>query len=165
MGLKIQKEVNRLPGLDPNGGTILAGQPIIYWTATSITVATAGLSSSSYTVVGVAADTTSSYGVANLGGAGQNLGSVQFLDDYAKGGLISAFVDGGTFEVFDDGRGAVFESDVVGANVGQALYVSSAGRWTAAQGSNGTVGYIKVASVVKAPTATTDTLILQFLPA
>lgn len=74
------------------------------------------------------------------------------IDNWFKNGLVSAFLKGGLFSVWNDGRGAVFAEDVIGAAAGAPLYVA-AGKLTATAGDAGTLGAVKVGSVIRAPIA------------
>jgi hypothetical protein len=166
MALSPNKEVNRLPGLaierDGNGNgapDVMAGQLVRFVGTGLITLANGSLSNASNSVLGVALDTTAVYtAVQTSTGNGFIV-----TDSYAKNGLVSVAVDGGNFTVWNDGRGAVFATDVIGAAAGALLYCNNSGQWTTIQGSASTAGVTALAMVTIAPTSSTDALTLQML--
>jgi len=74
------------------------------------------------------------------------------IDNWYKNHLVAAYLKGGLFSIWNDGRGAVYADDVIGAAVGTPLFVA-AGKVTTTAGADDTLGAIKVGSVVRAPVA------------
>lgn len=72
------------------------------------------------------------------------------IDNWYKNHLVAAYLKGGLFSVWNDGRGAVFADTVIGAAVGTPLYVT-AGKLTTEAGTADTLGAVKVGSVIRAP--------------
>lgn len=161
MAIKPPKEINRMPGYAvlkgsdgvTNVSEILAGQAVRIVDSSTITLADGSLSATSYAVFGIASDTTTAYSAG---------GKYTIQDDFAKNGYVGCYINGGVFEVWNDGRGAVFASDVVNAPVGSALYIDSSGCWTITAGSASTAGAQALGILIEAPTATTGTLKFQF---
>lgn len=131
---------------------IIAGRAIKLASASTVTAADGTLLAATNSILGLAAETSKNYTAVN--------GAI-VQDDYAKNGMISAFQDGGTFKVWDDGRGAVFAADVVNAAVNTLLYIDSEGKFTTVQGSASSVGYYAVGMILSAPTATTGILVVK----
>jgi hypothetical protein len=160
-----KKEVNRLAGFkvlrdgngDPNPD-VLAGQLVRLQTEDTITVADGSLGGSSNSVLGMAADSTKQHA-----GSSQNGESISVTDDYAKNGLVSVMIDGGVMQVWNDGRGAVFNADCIGVATGTSLYVDASGNWSTTQGGGGTAGEERIGMVLKAPADASDTLVLKLL--
>lgn len=78
-------------------------------------------------------------------------------DDYHRGGLISIVTGkGGEVEVWDDGRGVVYDTDQT-YTINQSLYVGATGLIT--NQSNGSV----IGIVTEVPTSATDALKFQLV--
>jgi len=104
MGINIKKEVNRLPGFSVKATvTIIPGQVVILDTAdtTYNTITKFGLATD--IPLGLALDSNVLFPV------GPNPVGIGFdYTNYNRGGLVAVAVNGGIFELFDDGRGAPF---------------------------------------------------------
>lgn len=88
-------------------------------------------------------------------------GLYEVIDNFCKYGKIAAFVCGGLFTVWNDGRGAVFADDVFAADAGKPLYISDTGVLSITPGTDAKVGAIVVGSVIKAPTDANGTLFFK----
>lgn len=161
MALRPNKEVNRLPGfstvVDVNGVTtpaVMAGHLVALDSAGLLTLANGGMPLATNAVLGVA-DTTSTAFAAGS--------KYVVTDDYAKNGLIGAYIGGGVLEVWDDSRGAVFAADCINAAINTPLYVDSAGKWTATAGGAATAGATILGYVLSAPTASTGVLKIKLV--
>lgn len=154
------KEVNRTAGFSVlkneagvNVSEIISGQLVRLVDSNTITVADGSLANASYPVYGVAADDTKPHAAGEM---------FTVLDGYSRNGMVAAYINGGKFEISNDGRGAVFADDCINAPVGSLLYTDSTGKWTVTAGSAGTAGSVALGILEKAPTVSTDTMILQF---
>lgn len=87
-------------------------------------------------------------------------GMYEVIDSFCKYGKVAAFVCGGIFSVWNDGRGAVFAEDVINAVAGTPLFIGATGL-TATAGEAGTVGSICVGSVMKAPESADGVLLFK----
>jgi len=138
MAIKVKKEVNRHPGLTPDTtymltGEIIGGQPLVLVTATTCKPYAGGTGVIPY---GLAIESTEQLAT---GDSETHAGSGYDYSDYARGGLVGAFMDGGIFELTDDGRGAPFETgDTYTLN--KKVYAKSNGKITS-DGGNATAGY------------------------
>ena len=132
----------RKPGFTPNGD-IIAGKAVTL-DSSDISGQTIKVAGASDIVLGLALETT----VAPL---------TQWLnyDDYNRGGLVSA-VSGSGFEVevFNDGRGDVFDSAQSYA-INDKIYVGSDGVLTNQSGGQ------EIGFVTKAPAVATDSMKIQ----
>ena len=132
----------RKPGFTPNGA-ILAGQAVTLDSAdvSGMTIKVAGASD---IVLGLALETT----VAPIT-------NYFNYDDYDRGGLVSA-VSGSGFEVeiFNDGRGDIFDSSKSYA-LNDKIYAGANGILTNEEGGQ-YIGF-----VTKAPATATDTMKIQ----
>ena len=100
-------------------------------------------------VYGFAADDTKAF---------QYNGMYDQIDGNYKFGLVAAFLFGGHYLVWDDGRGPVFDNDVFNAAIGAPLYISAAGVLSTTKGSAGTLGEKVVGYVLTAPATQQDAL-------
>lgn len=175
MAINAAMELGRTVGLDPlkvNGevAPILAGQFVRfadydltsygasgdYGLFPAVTVAKKGdLVANVGDVIGVAADDTVYKGWN---------GFYETIDGFYKWKKVSAYVLGGQFHIWNDGRGPVFAPDVVGAKPGTPLYI---GEYTDANSVThegvltttgltdaadaGKIGAIKVGIILRAP--------------
>lgn len=98
-------------------------------------------------IFGIAADDNTKIPAGNTAALGFDV-----IDNWFKNGLVAAYLKGGLFSVWNDGRGEVFADDVIGAAVGTPLFVA-AGKLTTTAGTEATLGAVKVGSVVRAPIA------------
>lgn len=156
--IRPNKEVNRTPGLAVHStagvaDTVVGGIAVRLDPTNVLFVADGSLPASSCSLYGVAADTNVQHSAGT---------SYTIQDDFAKGGLVGCYINGGQFEVWNDGRGAVFATDVINAPIGSLLYIDSSGRWTITAGSAGTAGATSYGIVVSAPTSATGALKFQF---
>lgn len=88
-------------------------------------------------------------------------GLYQVIDNFFKNGKVSAFVLGGLFTIWNDGRGAVFAADVQNAAVGTPLYIHTDGTLTKTAGTATQVGEIVVGSILRAPASADGTLFFK----
>jgi hypothetical protein len=162
-------EIGRVPGFKPiyetdgsiaSGNQIISGKYIRLKTTSSVTnvipclgadvIATTG------SILGVAADDTNTLPYNGL---------YNVLDNYYKYGYISAYVNGGLFTVWNDGRGSVFAASTYSgtAVTGAPLYIADAtGELTTALGDDsGTIGQIQVGVLVRAPADANSTLLYK----
>ena len=103
MALRIIKEVNRTEGLKPaTSQDIIQGHPLVLATATTVKLVDDVLDK----VLGLAAEDVVQNPIAPT--SGKTVGQGFDYTDFARGGLVSAFINGGIFELFDDGRGAPY---------------------------------------------------------
>ena len=109
--------------------------------------------------LGIAADDTKPLGYNGL---------YEVIDNFFKYGKVAAFVGGGLFTVWNDGRGAVFAGEesgetgtVLEAVPGTPLYISDAGVLCTEAGTASTVGATVVASVIRAPKTVEGTLFFK----
>lgn len=109
-------------------------------------IATAG------TVLGIAADDTQKLPFNGL---------YEVIDNYFKNFKVAAFVKGGMFTVWNDGRGAVFASDVHNAAAGTPLYIGNDGALTKTAGEEANIGGIQVGVVLRAPASADGTLFFK----
>lgn len=132
----------RKPGFTPNGA-ILAGQAVTL-DGSDISGQTIKVAGASDIVLGLALETT----VAPL---------TNWLnyDDYNRGGLVSA-VSGSGFEVevFDDGRGAIFDTAQSYA-INDKIYCGADGVLTNQEGGQ------EIGFVTKAPATANDSMKIQ----
>ena len=104
MALRIIKEVNRTEGLLPAASQdIIQGHPLVLATASTVKLVDDVLDK----VLGLAAEDVVQNPIAPT--SGQVVGEGFDYTDFARGGKVSAFTNGGIFELFDDGRGAPYE--------------------------------------------------------
>lgn len=106
MAVRIIRENNRSAGKKPkNGVDIIAGQPVVLDTADTLKP----YDSDSIKVYGIAAESTEQLPIAPSSGltAGEGFN----YTDFARGGLVSTFQNGSVLELFDDGRGAPYETN------------------------------------------------------
>lgn len=91
-------------------------------------------------------------------------GMYEIIDNYYKHGTVAAFVLGGLFTVWNDGRGAVFADDVFGADVkpGAPLYVNADGVLSVTAGADDTkVAATVVGSILRGPKTADGTLFFK----
>lgn len=159
MAIRVIKEVNRFPGfsvpVDSDGvptTSIIAGKLVRLVDATHVTLADAALPAATNLPVGPALEDTVNYS-SYVNGRGT------VTDSNWKGGGISApFGDGVIIEVYNDGRGKVFDDDCINAAVGSMLYCGTDGVWSTTAGSSTTVGEKVLAQVLSAPTEASGVL-------
>lgn len=150
-----KKEVNRMPGLDPlkvagvPSPHVVSGRLVRLIDTATLTLANGGLSAASNYPYGVAADDTAQHTSGTY---------YTITDNYNKGGKVGAFINGGVFDVWNDGRGLVFNADVINAAAGTPLYIGNDGEWTITKGSASTVGELVMGIVLVAPTSASGTL-------
>ena len=89
-------------------------------------------------------------------------GMYEIIDNYFKNGKVAAYVLGGLFTIWNDGRGKVFADDVFNAAPGTPLYIGADGALTkTADGTATNVGAIVVGSVIRAPKDADGTLFFK----
>lgn len=89
-------------------------------------------------------------------------GMYEIIDNYFKNGKVAAYVLGGLFTIWNDGRGKVFADDVFNVAPGTPLYIGADGALTkTADGTNTNVGAIVVGSVIRAPKDADGTLFFK----
>jgi hypothetical protein len=140
MAIRLIREVNRSEGKAPvTGVDIIAGQPLLFATATTVRPYNdATFAAHPY---GLAAESTAQLPLAPA--TGLTAGEGYDYTNFARGGLVSVFMNGGEFELFDDGRGAPYETgDTYALNA--PVYAKENGKVTA----DGTGGRKLVGSVV-----------------
>jgi len=141
MAVKVLKEVNRHPGLkraDENVD-IIAGQPLV-----KVTNDTIAAYSGSGVPYGLAAESTKQL---EVGDSESHAGKGFDYTGYARGGYVGAFMDGGMLELYDDGRGAPYETGDT-YNLNAKVYANASGKITADAG-NATAGYNPEIGVVE----------------
>lgn len=102
MAVRVIRENNRSEGKLPKTGvTIIAGQPLIFDTASTVKpyddVAGAAL------VYGIAAESSAPLPIAPP--SGMTAGEGFDYTNFARGGLVSCFITGSELELYDDGHG------------------------------------------------------------
>lgn len=89
-------------------------------------------------------------------------GMYEIIDNYFKNGKVSAYVLGGLFTIWNDGRGKVFADDVFNVAPGTPLYIGDDGALTKTADDEAThVGAIVVGSVIRAPKDADGTLFFK----
>lgn len=89
-------------------------------------------------------------------------GMYEIIDNYFKNGKVAAYVLGGLFTIWNDGRGKVFADDVFNVAPGTPLYIGADGALTkTADGTSANVGAIVVGSVIRAPKDADGTLFFK----
>lgn len=107
MAVRVIREVKRSGGLTPKTGvTIIAGQPLLLDTSTTVRLYDSAAHTASAILYGIAAESTAQLPIAPANGltAGQGYDYTNF----ARGGLVSCFMLGSELELFDDGHGLPF---------------------------------------------------------
>jgi len=138
MALSIVREVNRSLGYSLAAGvTILAGQPLMLASATSVQPFNNAVTNSK--PMGLALEDTL---IDPLQGAnGLTAGQGYDYTNFARGGLYSYLCDGGEVLLFNDGRGNPFNpGDTYTLNA--PVYANSSGFITSTMGSNPLIGYV-----------------------
>lgn len=97
-------------------------------------------------------------------------GMYEVIDNFYKNCKISAYILGGEFYVWNDGRGAVFandlfedESDSDTVVAGAPLYISASGLLTHTAGTTGTLGADIVGYILKKPATANDMLFFKLV--
>lgn len=155
---ELARTVGHKPVVEANG-TILAANQIVSGKyvqladnngETVVKPVLGNVAAATADILGVAADDT------------QRLpynGMYEVIDNYFKHGTVAAYVLGGLFTVWNDGRGAVFAEGVHNAAPGTPLYIGADGALTnVADGTATNVGAIVVGSVLRAPKSADGTL-------
>ena len=104
MAVRVIRENKRSAGLTPKSGvTIIAGEPVVLDTATSVRLYDSAAHTAGALLYGIAAESTAQLPLAPANGmtAGQGYDYTNF----ARGGLVSCFELGSELELFDDGHG------------------------------------------------------------
>jgi len=105
VAIRVRREVNRSEGrLPASGVNILAGQAVMID------------GDGKFTNFADAGSTLTPYGLADVsnvtlplaGSDGVTVGQGYDYTNFARGGLVGAFLNGGEFSLFDDGRGKPF---------------------------------------------------------
>lgn len=98
--IKVLKEVNRLPGLLPKDGEQILGGSVVTLDGDRLKKydGTAGTFP-----LGLASDSNIQFPIQAPNGITVGVG--YDYTGFARGGLIGVFINGGLFELFDDGRG------------------------------------------------------------
>jgi len=149
MALRVIRENNRSEGRKPvTGVAIIAGQPVIM--AASNEVRTYNDGTFAAIPYGIAIETTTQLPIAPASGlvAGEGYDYTNF----ARGGLVSAFITGSELELYDDGRGAPYVAGDTYALNGP-VYAKEDGLVTSAVGG----GRQLIGSVVDFDAATNPT--------
>lgn len=140
MAIRVIRETNRTSGLAPvTGVAVIAGQPLLL--ATAATVRPYNDATFAAVPLGLACESTAQLPLAPA--SGLTAGEGYDYTNFARGGLVSCFVDGGEFELYDDGRGAPYETADTYVLNGK-LYAKENGKVT----SDGTGGRPVIGSVV-----------------
>ena len=123
MAIKIIKEVSRDEGrLPATGASILGGSPLELNASNEVLLYTGG---SNYPW-GLAADSNVTQPLQGAGGL--TVGAGFDYTNFNRGGLISVFMNGGVFELYNDGTGNPFATAPVAAYaVNEAVYATGAG--------------------------------------
>lgn len=128
---------------------IVSGRPVtLEKNGNEVNIVPALGNASASFVYGFAADDTKAF---------QYNGMYDQIDGNYKFGLVAAFLFGGHYLVWDDGRGPVFDNNVCAAEIGTPLYISDAGLLSTTQGS-ATLGQKVVGYVLTAPATKEDVL-------
>lgn len=131
MAIRVIREVNRSEGKSPKTGVdIIAGMPLLFEAGTVKPYDDSGFHNTPY---GLAAETTVQFPIAPTSGltAGEGFDYTNF----ARGGLVSAFINGGEFDLFDDGRGAPYQTGDT-YTINHSVYVGDDGLITSTNGGN-----------------------------
>jgi hypothetical protein len=140
MAVRVIRENNRSEGKQPvTATTIIAGQPLIFATASTVKPYDDGTFAA--VPYGIAAESTGQLPIAPSSGltAGEGFDYTNF----ARGGLVSAFINGSELELFDDGHGLPYEAGDSYALNGP-VYAKENGKVTSAVGG----GRKEIGSVV-----------------
>lgn len=142
-------------GADPIQDVIVSGRFVILGTENDETVVKPAFGDLvNVDILGIAADDTEKLPYN---------GMYEVIDNFCKYGKIAAFVCGGLFTVWNDGRGAVFADDVETVAAGTPLYINEAGvlSTNAVTSSEDNIGVKVVGSVIKAPASADGTLFFK----
>lgn len=104
MAVRVIRENNRSEGKAPSVA-VIAGQPIMFATASTVKPYDDGTFAAR--PYGIAAESTTPLPIAPV--TGLTAGQGYDYTNFARGGLVSAFITGSELELFDDGRGAPYE--------------------------------------------------------
>jgi hypothetical protein len=152
MGLRVIKEVNRMPG-----NTVLPGQSILRGHVVEIdSNDQVKLYDGTGTPQGLAADTNVPFPLQNPTGPTAGLGFD--YTDFNRGGLVGFFLNGGVFELFDDGRGHPVDT-TQSYSVGQTLHAKNDGRVTSDSAAGPRIG--RVLKVVGSGSTLKLTMVLE----
>lgn len=122
MAIRVLKEVNREGGrLPATGATIIAGQPLEWATATTVQPYSGTAGTFPF---GLASDSNITQPLAGPGGLTVGVGFD--YTNFNRGGLIGAFLNGGEFELYNDGTGVPFVDTGTYA-LNKPVYASAAG--------------------------------------
>lgn len=120
MAIRVLKEVNRLPGYAyASTLTIIAGQPVLFQSTDVIRAYNSSTLISA--PIGFAAESTSPVSSAPVTIDGM-VGAGFDYPNYARGGMVGVFINGGVFEMYDDGRGSPLKADTFALN--EPVYVT-----------------------------------------
>jgi len=132
MALRVIRETGRTAAYDmDSGATIISGQPLMLASATELAPfdGTAGAQP-----LGLALEDSQVPDLQNMSGPTAGVG--YDYTNFARGGKFSMLTDGGEVELFDDGRGAPFETgDTFALNM--PVYANSDGLITSDDNSGG----------------------------
>jgi hypothetical protein len=144
MAITIWKEVNRSPGAPVLSGTISGGTVLAWDPANSGKVLPFGSATSSSQPYGLACESNVIPPLQPASGlvAGQGYDYTNFNRD----GLMGAFINGGEFQLYDDGLGAGAPFEAGTYTVGHLVYAditaTGAANITATAGSNVAIGSV-----------------------
>jgi len=137
MAIRILKEVSRDQGRAPaTGVSIIAGMPLELVDAD--TVRPYDQTDANDQVFGLASDSNITQPLQGAGGLTVGVGFD--YTNFNRGGLIGAFLNGGVFELYNDGTGVPYEAGDT-YNLNENVYANSSGLLTSsAAGDNKLVG-------------------------
>lgn len=134
MAIRILKEVSRDGGRLPEAGAaIVAGMPLELASSGSTVRQYQGGANTQ--VFGLASDSNVAQPLQGAGGLTVGVGFD--YTNFNRGGLIGAFLNGGVFELYNDGTGNAFDYTAT-YNLNELVYAnSSSGLLSSAPGANG----------------------------
>jgi len=132
MAIRVLKEVSREGGrLPATGASVIAGIPLELASATTVRPYQGGANT---LPLGLASDSNILQPLQ--GPNGLTVGVGYDYTNFNRGGLIGAFLNGGVYELWNDGTGYPF--DQVSYALNEAVYAnSSTGKVNSAAGANG----------------------------
>ena len=160
MAIKIIKEVSRDGGrLPATGASILAGDAIQLNAAGEV-LPYANTGAQAHRVWGLASDSNVTQPLQGAGGLTVGVGFD--YTNFNRGGLIGAFMNGGVYELYNDGSGNPM---VIGGTyvVNEPVYSDTSGKITEVDGFSGASLLGTVVSVSNAGSATAMRLQLKLL--
>lgn len=135
MAIRILKEVDRSEGRDVLSGSILGGNVLMLDAAGSGKVALYDGSVAGSHPYGLAIESNVKFPLAPT--SGDPAGQGYDYTDFNRGGKIACFINGGEFELFNDGRGSVIAAGTYAINA--PVYADATGKIAAADAGSGVV--------------------------